>query len=55
MVDIDLLTEQLRRHGHTVEAVHTVPDNAGRYELTVDGEVLNLEEARAVLEVDEAK
>ena len=55
MVDIDLLVEQLRRHGHTVDHVHSVPDNAGSYELIVDGETLNLEEARAILEVDEAK
>jgi hypothetical protein len=55
MVDIDLLVEALRQHGHTVERVIHVPENAGEYELTIDGNALNLEEARAVLEKDEAK
>ncbi len=54
MVDIELLTQALRRHGHTVVDVTPVPANAGDYELTVDGEVLNLEEARSLLETDEA-
>ena len=53
MVDIELLVKQLRKHGHTVEGVHHVPDNAGDYEFTIDGNVLNLEEARRVLELDE--
>jgi hypothetical protein len=55
MVDIDLLVQVLRQHGHTVEHVISVPENAGGYELTVDGKLLNLEEARAILEEDEAK
>jgi hypothetical protein len=55
MVDIELLVEALRKHGHRVETVTSVPENAGEYELTVDGEVLNLEEARAVLERDDNK
>jgi hypothetical protein len=55
MVDIDLLVQALRQHGHTVESVISVPENAGGYELTIDGNVLNLEEARALLEEDEAK
>jgi hypothetical protein len=55
MIDIDLLVETLRKRGHTVEHVISVPENAGEYELTVDGNVLNLEEARAFLEQDEAK
>jgi hypothetical protein len=52
MVDIELLVQTLRKRGHTVEDVHHVPSNAGEYELIVDGEALNLEEARQVLELD---
>ena len=29
MVDIDLIVQTLRAHGHTVEDVHHVPENAG--------------------------
>lgn len=50
--DIDLLVKQLRARGHEVKYVHAVPDNAGEYEFTIDGEYLNLEEARQVLERD---
>ena len=53
MVDIELLAQVLRRNGHKVEHVHAVPENAGAYELTVDGNVLNLEQARALLGPDE--
>lgn len=52
MVDIDLLVSALRANGHEVKYVHRVPDNAGEWEFTVDGEYLNLEEARRVLELD---
>jgi hypothetical protein len=55
MVDIDLLVEALRNRGHRVEDVISVPENAGVYELTVDGTTLNLEQARAFLEADETK
>ena len=55
MVDIDLIVQTLRQHGHTVDGVFSVPDNAGEYELVIDGNTLNLEEARALLEADEAK
>lgn len=50
MVDLDLLTNALRAKGHAVEHVHKIPDNAGEYELEVDGQVLTLEQARALLE-----
>ncbi len=53
MADIELLVQQLRRKGHTVADVHGVPENAGEYEFTVDGEQVNLEEARRILELDE--
>jgi hypothetical protein len=55
MVDIDLLVQALRRYGHTVEHVYSVPDNAGEYEFIINGEALNLEEARRLLERDETK
>ena len=55
MVDIDLLVAALRERGHRVEEVISVPENAGVYELTIDGNVLNLEQARALLEADETK
>ena len=55
MPDIDLIVHELRAHGHTVADVHPVPVNAGDYMLIVDGQQLNLEEARRVLEIDAAK
>ena len=55
MVDIDLIVQTLRDHGHTVEDVHVVPPNAGEYAMTVDGNAVNLEGARHILELDEAK
>ncbi len=53
MVDTELLANQLRAYGHTVTHVITVPNNAGVYEFTVDGNVLSLEETRALLAADE--
>lgn len=53
MVDIDLLVSALRAKGHTVRDVHHVPENAGEYELTIDDNILNLEQARHLLELDE--
>ena len=50
MVDIDLLVKMLRRYGHTVESVIPVPENAGEYELSVDGNLIPLEIARSMLE-----
>ncbi len=55
MVDIDLLVQTLRQRGHRVEGVFSVPENAGEYELVIDGNTLNLEEARTLLEQDESK
>jgi hypothetical protein len=54
MIDIDLLVEALRKHGHSVETVFPVPENAGDYELSVDGRIMPMAEARLVLEQDEA-
>ncbi len=55
MVDIDLIVKQLRENGHTVEDVHVVPPDAGEYAFTVDGEAVNLEGARLILERDAAR
>ncbi len=53
MVDTDLIVQQLRAYGHAVTHVMTVPNNAGIYEFTVDGNNLSLEEARDLLAADE--
>jgi len=55
MIDIDLIVQTLRQHGHRVDSVISVPENAGEYELIIDGNTLTLEEARQLLEQDEAK
>jgi hypothetical protein len=55
MIDIDLIVQTLRQHGHRVDSVISVPENAGEYEFVIDGNILNLEEARQLLEQDEAK
>jgi hypothetical protein len=55
MVDIDLLVSVLRKRGHTVETVIPVPENAGEYELSVDGIIMPLAEARQLLEQDETR
>jgi len=55
MIDIDLVVEVLRKRGHTVETVIPVPENAGNYELSVDGRIIPLQEARHLLEQDESR
>ncbi len=50
MIDTDLIVKLLREHGHTVESVFHVPENAGQYEFAVDGALLSLAEARELLE-----
>jgi hypothetical protein len=55
MIDIDLLVQALRKRGHTVDGVIPVPENAGEYELNVDGNIIPLEEARRLLEQDYAQ
>jgi hypothetical protein len=55
MIDIELLVNALREKGHRVEDVISVRKNAGDYEMTVDGHLLNLEEARHLLEHDQEK
>lgn len=53
--DIELLVKTLRAKGHSVNGVHHVPENAGEYELIIDGKGVSLEEAREILERDEPK
>ncbi len=53
MVDIDLLVSAIRKQGHTVQDVTSVPENAGDYEMLIDGTLYNLEQARRFLEEDE--
>jgi hypothetical protein len=55
MIDIDLTAQALRHYGHTVGEIIPVPENAGEYELVVDGEMLSLAEVNTLLEEDEAK
>ncbi len=50
MVDTGLLTQQLRAKGHTVEHVEAVSENAGNWIFIVDGQTLDLDAARALLE-----
>ena len=54
MVDIDLLVQILRKRGHRVDSVISVPDNAGDFELMVDGNLIPMVEARHLLESDDA-
>lgn len=54
-VDTDLIVQSLTKRGHTVESVIKVPDNAGDYEFIVDGGTLTLDEARELLERDQAE
>jgi hypothetical protein len=50
MIDTDLIVKVLRDHGHKVESVFHVPENAGEYEFLVDGTLLTLSETRQLLE-----
>jgi hypothetical protein len=50
MIDTDLIVKLLRNHGHKVESVFHVPENAGEYEFSVDGTLLTLAETRELLE-----
>lgn len=52
MVDIDLLVKVLRKQGHTVGSVIPVPENAGEYEISVDGNILPLIEVRRMIDLD---
>jgi hypothetical protein len=53
MVDTDLLVDALENAGHSVGNVIPVPENAGEFEFYVDGNLLTLAEARALLEVEQ--
>lgn len=49
MVDFDTLIAALHGRGYTVDHVIELPENAGEAELTVNGKVLTLAEARQLL------
>ena len=53
MIDTDLIVKLLRDHGHAVESVFHVPENAGEYEFSVDGTLLTLSETRELLELED--
>ena len=54
MIDTDLIVQQLRSRGHAVGHVNKLPANAGEWEFEVDGNLLTLSEARALLAADHA-
>lgn len=53
MVDIELLVNALRAHGHLVEHVEKLPENAGEFQFRIDGVNLSLAETRVLLEQDQ--
>jgi hypothetical protein len=53
-IDVELIRKTLRDRGHHVGHIIPVPDNAGEYEFEVDGGLLSLAEARALIETDAA-
>lgn len=53
MIDTPTVVKGLERRGHTVSQVIPVPENAGDWEFIVDGNVLSLAEARALMEADD--
>jgi hypothetical protein len=55
MIDTDLIVKVLHDHGHTVETVVPVPENAGEYEFSVDGNLLTLAETRQLLEQEDER
>ncbi len=54
-IDVELIRKTLRDRGHAVGHIVPVPDNAGEYEFEVDGNLISLVEARALLEADAAR
>jgi hypothetical protein len=55
MIDIELLVQQLRMHGHKVDSVIRVPENAGDFEFMIDGKLLTLSDVRGELEQDQSR
>ena len=49
MLDTNLIADQLRKQGHKVDEIVKLPANAGDWEFRVDGEMLTLVEARALI------
>lgn len=55
MLDTGLVVQALQRRGHTVGHLFHVPENAGEWQFEVDGELLTLEQARALMEADDVR
>ncbi|WP_263377708.1 hypothetical protein [Granulicella paludicola] len=53
-IDVELIRKTLIERGHAVGHIIPTPANAGEYEFEVDGGLLSLAEARALLEEDAA-
>jgi len=54
-IDVELIAQTLRDHGHTVTHIIPVPDNGGEYEFEVDGGLLSLTETRELIEADRVR
>lgn len=55
MVDYETLIAALQQRGYTAHHAVEVPSNAGTAEIMVDGKLITLEEARALLTEGESK
>ena len=55
MLDTELVIDVLRRRGHTVDSVMSVPGNAGGHEFMVDGVLMPLSAVELLLERDQDK
>lgn len=53
MVDTGLIVDGLRKRGHVVGHVIPTSENAGEWEFEVDGAVVTLAEARALMEAED--
>jgi hypothetical protein len=52
-IDTGLIAKLLRERGHAVGHTIPIPDNGGEFEFEVDGNLLTLTEARALLEQED--
>lgn len=55
MIDFETLVTSLQERGYNVERIIEVPENAGKAELVVDGNLITLAEARQLLVDSEPK
>lgn len=54
MLDTGLLIDALLRRGHTVGHCFKTPENAGGYQMEVDGTLMTLDQVRNLMEQDDA-